>query len=296
MIVVRIMGGLGNQLFEYAAGRRLAIANNDQLKLDVSTYKVSPRPYRLDRFNIVENIASLREVEGLTGVRSPNSVVGRIHGRLQNHVRRLRFAGNAPAGKERSTSFQPEILTAVGDVYLNGYWQSELYFREIENIIRKELTLKELPDSTNQNTAAMISTCESVSLHVRRGDYVSNPLYNQVHGTCALDYYQAALKLMTETVKEPHLFVFSDDLKWAKDNLKLKHPATYLGHNGEEKDYEDLRLMSLCKHHIIANSSFSWWGAWLCVNPGKSVIAPKTWFNDLTKDASDIVPSSWLRV
>lgn len=296
MVVVRIMGGLGNQLFEYAAGRRLAMVNNNSLKLDVSNYETSPRPYRLDRFSIVEDIASDSEVKRLTGRSSRNTMPARIGRRLSRYAQRFQSSQKTSVIKECSTGFHPEVLSAAGDAYLDGYWQSELYFKDIEDVIRKELTLKDTPDSVNRGAGTAISECESISLHVRRGDYVSNPLFNEVHGICPLDYYHAAIKLLVEKVENPHFFVFSDDLEWTKENLKLDYPAAYMDHNGEEKDYEDLHLMSLCKHHIIANSSFSWWGAWLCSNPNKVVIAPKKWFNDQAKDSDDIVPSSWRRI
>lgn len=291
MVISRIMGGLGNQLFEYAAGRRLALANNDQLKLDVSDYKISPRPYRLDRFSIVEDIALPTEVQRLTGMKDQSSIPARVRRRLMRYLptRRTAVIG------ERSTGFHSEVLSATGDAYLDGYWQSELYFKDIEHIIRGEFRLKDPPDAVNQAVGAAISECGSVSLHVRRGDYVSNPLYNQVHGACPLEYYEAAVELIAKEVSNPHFFVFSDDLEWTKRNLILGYPAAY-PHNGEENDYEDLRLMSLCKHHIIANSSFSWWGAWLCANPDKIVVAPAKWFNDPRKDSSNIVPSSWWRI
>lgn len=302
MIVVRVMGGLGNQLFEYAAARRLAMVNNDQLKLDISTYAVSPRPYRLDKFNIIEDIASVSEVERLTGADSRNTFPQRVRRRLSRYVQKLRPTCKTAIISELSTGFHPDVLHAKGDVYLNGYWQSERYFIGIEDVIRSEFTLKEPPDATNWQMGKVISECESVSLHVRRGDYVSNALYNKVHGTCPLDYYRAAIKLLmgcdfkSRSIENPHFFIFSDDHEWVKQNLKLDYPTTHVDHNGEDKDYEDLRLMSLCKHHIIANSSFSWWGAWLSTNVSKTVIAPKVWFNDQSKDSSDIVPKSWWRI
>lgn len=291
MVITRIWGGLGNQLFEYAAGRRLALANDDQLKLDISHYQISSRPYKLNKFNIVEDIALPMEVQRLTGMKDHSSMPARIRRRLMRYLPTRRTAIIV----ERSSGFRPEVLSATGDAYMDGYWQSELYFKDIEHIIRGEFRLKDPPGAINRTVGAAISECESVSLHVRRGDYVSNPLYNQVHGTCPLEYYEAAVELIAKEVKDPHFFVFSDDLEWTKRNLMLGYPAAY-PHNGEENDYEDLRLMSLCKHHIIANSSFSWWGAWLSANPNKVVIAPKRWFNDPRKDPSNIVPSSWRRI
>ena len=228
MVIVRIMGGLGNQLFEYAAGRRLALVNDASLKLDISDYKISPRPYRLNKFNIGEDIALPFEVQRLTGMKYQSSLSARIRRRLTRYLptRRTVVVG------ERSSGFRPEVLSATGDAYLDGYWQSDLYFKDIEHIIRREFRPKDPPDAVNQAVGMAITSSESVSLHVRRGDYVSNPLYNQVHGTCPLEYYEAAVELIAKEVRNPHFFVFSDDLEWTKRNLMLGYPAAY-PHNGE---------------------------------------------------------------
>jgi len=135
-----------------------------------------------------------------------------------------------------------------------------------------------------------------VSLHIRRGDYVSNRSTLEIHGVLGIDYYVRALNLMEEKVKEPQIFVFSDDIPWARDNLKTNLPLQFIDHNGVEKNYEDLRLMSNCKNHIIANSSFSWWGAWLSSNSEKIVITPMNWFNQSNMDTRDLIPVSWYRI
>ena len=150
--------------------------------------------------------------------------------------------------------------------------------------------------AANQAASLAIRACESVSVHIRRGDYLSNPAFYRFHGVCAVEYYEAAVGHLAGAVENPCFFLFSDDLDWARRNLRLDYPVTYVDHNGEDKDYEDLRLMSQCKHHIIANSSFSWWAAWLCANPGKIVIAPRKWFNDPNIDTADIIPASWRRI
>jgi hypothetical protein len=141
--------------------------------------------------------------------------------------------------------------------------------------------------------AVRIAGCNAVSLHVRRGDYVSNPDSSRVHGLCGADYHQAAVRRIAEVVPQPHLFVFSDDPQWAAGNLHLDHPATIVTGNDTRRDYEDLHLMSLCKHHIVANSSFSWWGAWLDTNPDKIVIAPERWFAHEQHDTRDLLPPTW---
>jgi hypothetical protein len=136
----------------------------------------------------------------------------------------------------------------------------------------------------------------AVSLHVRRGDYASNPVTNQYHGTCSLRYYLDAVSTLVSLGVQPRLFVFSDDIPWAQASLRFDFPVTFVGHNPASADHEALRLMSMCRHHIIANSSFSWWGAWLGSHPDKVVIAPRKWFNGATHDTRDLIPASWRQV
>jgi hypothetical protein len=136
----------------------------------------------------------------------------------------------------------------------------------------------------------------SVSLHIRRGDYVSNSVNREIYATCSMDYYHRCAIEMTRRVTDPHFFVFSDDIEWAKDNLDIKHAVTYVDHNSQEEAYKDLCLMSKCKHHIIANSTFSWWGAWLADNKDKIVFAPSRWYNDSKHGEQDLIPEDWHRV
>ena len=290
MIIVRLIGGLGNQMFQYAAGRAVAHRNRTQLKLDVSALeRDAARSYRLHHFNIAASIATPDELARFTKRDLWSRISRRIERYLLPPYKRSVFA-------QRFDHFVPDILRVRGNVYLVGYWQSGKYFKDIEQIIRQDFTLRHAPDAENQKLARIIANTNSASLHIRRGDYVSNPVTYQYHGVCSLDYYRAAIETLTQTVKRPHFFVFSDDIEWARQNLRLDYPVTFVTHNGVEKDYEDLRLMSQCKHHVIANSAFSWWGAWLCTYPPKIVIAPQKWFNKADRDTSDLIPASWIRV
>jgi hypothetical protein len=189
--------------------------------------------------------------------------------------------------------FDPRVLQAEGNLYLDGYWQSEKYFSSISDVLRKELTLKDEPDAINKELAQVIAESDSVSLHIRRGDYASDPETNRIHGTCSLEFYRMAANELMKTVTAPHFFVFSDEPEWARENLEIDGLVTFVSHNAVAKDYEDLRLMSSCKHHIIANSSFSWWGAWLGNYPEKIVFAPKTWFQTELHDVKDLIPKTW---
>ncbi|MEN6509171.1 MAG: alpha-1,2-fucosyltransferase [Smithella sp.] len=162
--------------------------------------------------------------------------------------------------KKTTADFDPNLLKINRDAYLDGYWQSEKYFLDIAPVIRKELSIKTPPDRENELLINKIANSDAVSLHIRRADYVADSHTNTIHGACSLDYYHHAVDKVAEKVKSPHFFIFSDDPAWALDNLKLKYPATFVTKNGPDKNYEDLRLMSLCRHNIIANSTFSWWG------------------------------------
>lgn len=284
MIVTRLNGGLGNQLFQYAIARRLAYVNNTPLKLDVSELKNNNlRIYSLSHFNIIENFASQEEIDRL---KRPGNKLSVIKRRIMPYYKR-------PFIVERFFHFDPNVLAAPGDVYLEGYWQSEKYFKDIKEIIHREFTLKHDLDHINKETALNIESSESASVHIRRGDYISDSKTNQVHGTCSLEYYHKAVKELKGIVPDIHLFVFSDDPLWVKKNLNVDVPVTFLDQNGPGKDYADLALMSLCHHHIIANSSFSWWGAWLCQKRDKIVFAPAKWFNSIEKDTRDLIPDSW---
>ena len=292
MIVVRLIGGLGNQLFRYAVARHLAEIHRTVLKIDISgfkTYKL--HRYSLWPFNIQESFASPEEVTALTVPKRgiAECVIKRV-------LRRPPEPAPTYIREKKLFHFNPDILELPDGIYLDGSWQSEKYFADIENIVRQEFTVKTPPTGKNKELAEQITSRESVSLHIRRGDFVSNSHTNQVHGTCDLDYYFRCVEHLTQTVKNPHFFIFSDDPEWARDNLKLPYPMTLVDHNGADKNYEDLRLMSQCKHHIIANSTFSWWGAWLNQNPEKIVLAPKRWFKSDDYKPKDLIPDGWSKV
>ncbi len=280
MIIVRIKSGLGNQLFQYAAGRRLAYINNVRLKIDIDSFSRNPlRSYELHHFNIQADIASKDEVD-LSAKNNP----------IRNLNRTRLWV------KEKHYHFDPNILDLRGDIYLEGHMQSEKYFKDIEQIIRDELVLNSPPDSPNQEMIDRILSTESISLHIRRGDYVSNSSVFKVHGILPLKYYYSAIEHITQAVKNPHFYIFSDDPIWTQTNIKLTYPYDFVDINSINKPHEDLRLMIICKHHIIANSTLSWWGAWLCQHPSKIIYAPKSWFRKPDIDTSDLIPASWFRI
>jgi hypothetical protein len=292
MVIVKLIGGLGNQMFQYAAGRRLAHALGVELKLDISWFATQDlRTYSLGVFNIQENIASPEEVATL-----------KVHnqGIAERVIRRVLHKPPKQAStyirEKKKFHFDPDILNLPDGVYLHGSWQSEKYFADIQTVICREFTVKTPQTGKVKELAGRVASCESVSLHIRRGDYVSNAHANQIHGICDLDYYLRSVEHFTQILNNPHFFIFSDEPKKARNNLKLVYPATVVDRNGADKSYEDLRLMSQCKHHIIANSTFSWWAAWLSKNQNKIVLAPKRWFKSDDYDPKDLIPNKWIKI
>ena len=194
--------------------------------------------------------------------------------------------------------FDPEVLRRrfSGSVSVRGFWQSEKYFKDVAETIRRDFTIKIPQAGRNKELAALIKSCESVSLHIRRGDYISNPHTKQYHGICDLSYYYLCIEQVGKKVERPHFILFSDDPEWVRENLKVQYPMVLVDHNTTEYAYEDLRLISQCKHHIIANSTFSWWGAWLNSDTDKMVFAPRRWFGTKEQNDADLIPENWMRI
>lgn len=279
MVVVRISDGLGNQMFQYAAGRSLAEHMDTNFKLDTMSYlKNQVREYSLKHLNIDENFSSI--------LQSTRARSGFMRGMK-------RTGGAFSMFKERAHSFNDGFFDLTGNIYLAGFWQSEKYFSGIEPIIRREFTLKQTSGDSLAAARMIDKTEGSVALHIRRGDYIYNPIANAKMGTCDLDYYYEALKLIASRIDHPRIFVFSDDPEWVQANLKVDFPTTFITHNCQQRDHEDIWLMSLCQHNITANSSFSWWGAWLNNNPDKIVCAPMKWFKSPAFDTADLYPEGW---
>ncbi|MFC1496867.1 alpha-1,2-fucosyltransferase [Verrucomicrobiota bacterium] len=290
MIIVRLIGGLGNQMFQYAAARRLAYKLGVDLKLDISGFKdYKDREYWLGNFNIHEKFASQAEIKELLDKKR-----GRA-GRLISCLLQKPVMSSAWIS-ERHFHFNPSILSLTDGVYLNGHWVSEKYFVDIEKIIRQEFTVKTPQTSKNREISEKIVSTDSVSIHIRRGDYLTNPKFAKFFVTCGPDYYLQCVEQTAESVKDPHFFVFGDDPEWARNNLKLSYDTIVCDHNGPDKAHEDLRLISQCKHHIIANSTFSWWGTWLNPRKDKKVFAPKQWFSEkiqASRNMDDLLPEGW---
>ena len=291
MIIVYLKGGLGNQMFQYAVGRHLAHINNTELKMDISAYNYDgPLEYALGPFNVNTSFAGDEEIAKLKEITAggfEKFVYGLFHKSKMQSKSFVRY--NKP-------DFNPSILRHPDNVYIEGYYNSEKYFIQIEQIIRDEFSFKEAPSGKNKEVADMIAQSNAVSLHIRRGDYVADPTKHTSHGFCGLEYYQRSIEKILGKVDDPTFFVFSDSADWCRENLKIGHNVVYVDHNNMDTCHEDMRLMSLCRHNIIANSTFSWWGAWLNGNPDKMVFAPKQWFARSDKNPKDIIPESWIKL
>lgn len=290
-IIVGLSGGLGNQMFQYAMGRSLSLRLSAPLFLDLSWFEgVADRKFALRPFSIQ---AALIPADGKVVYCSGKWK--KVAQKLARHflVRRL----DAKVFRERFFHFDPTALDITESVYLDGYWQSEKYFSIYRDVIADDFSLKSAMTRQSNEMLKQISESNAICLHIRRGDYLSSASASAVHGLCPLDYYRTALKYIIKGVIDPRCYVFSDDPEWTHANLDcLSLPMTIVDFNGPELAHEDLVLMSACKHFVIANSSLSWWGAWLSKHPGKRVVAPKQWFIDSSKDTSDLIPEAWTRL
>lgn len=289
MIITKLLGGLGNQMFQYAYGRNIALKNSCELKLDLSYYDGQEhRRYCLNHFAIAASIATQAEIDELK----------QKHFSKANRLKRKLFNTKPYYIHEKNLEFDPRNLKTQKDAYVDGYWQSEKYFTDSANQIRADFQINSTPNLANETALAFIGSCNSVSLHIRRGDFATDKVLNKLHGICSANYYQKAVELIAGKVSDPVFIVFSDEIEWAKKSLRLGYKTEFININDGLNAHEDLRLMSSCRHHILANSSFSWWGAWLNQRIDKIVISPKTWFADTVLNAfsSSIIPKDWIRI
>src|SRR6185369_15757697 len=303
MVTALLRGGLGNQMFQYALGLALARANRTAIKVDTVYLKdrLPRRNYTYRDYDL--DIFTMNNTPCLTALsRAAHKLP--LSG-LWLGVNLVRTAGRKMAGmekivREKGTGFDPTILEERGDLLLVGYWQSEKYFAHAGEELRKAFQFKHSLEGLAKDISRQIQSTNSVSIHIRRGDYVALKHVANVVGPTNLAYYQRAAAHMNEHGRgvgneSPTFFVFSDDTVWCRTNLKLPFPTVYLDQaSAGPKASHHLQLMSQCRHNIVANSSFSWWGAWLNANPEKIVIAPEQWFAN--KKSEDIIPQRWIKM
>jgi hypothetical protein len=299
MVIARIRGGLGNQLFQYAAARALAWHNDVPLKLDLYTYsKNKYRKYELDQLNIDATIASREEVHQFTG-RNP---LIRYLNKRENYLRCPSVLA------QPHYHFFEDFFSVNVPVYLSGYWNSFKYFAPYKKEIINQFTMRDSPPKSFLRWKQKIESGESVAIHIRRGDYVSNQAFHSFFGALPLAYYRKAVNEILMKAPSSKFYVFSDDLEWCKKNLEFLSNAEFVAHETSVTAFTDLLLMAQCQHQIIANSTYSWWGAWLNNNANKIVVAPEQWFAKKFNDApetpyatryyntKDLLPESWIKL
>jgi len=282
MIIVRLSGGLGNQMFQYAFGRNLALLRGDELLLDIKNFgkieSETKREYKLSVFNINEEIASNDEIKKV------------IVASFLDIVYRKLFKYDSSHLLERG-GYDARYKKMHGDVYLDGYWQSGKYFAEYKDIIRNDFILKKKLSVEAEYILKQINNAKiSISLHVRAGDYFTDKRYLKMFGQYSICYYQKVIDFVMNNYGQCTFFVFSVDIDWVKNNLKLPSNTIYINGN----DFEDMYLMSQCNDNIIANSSFSWWGAWLNKKSSKKVFYPMKWSDNCNVD--DLIPKEWVGI
>lgn len=290
MICIRLEGGLGNQLFQYAAGRALSLRHKTDLLLDVSMLQqvkrgVTFRELELNRFKIDARV-----------IDSNNSkFINFFHG--FKYI--VSFFSKWNFFVENSLLFNSKFQALPDQTYLLGYWQSFRYFEEIASVIYADFEPSKPISDKSRAIGIEMTEINSVAIHVRRGDYVSLKSASNMHGALSLNYYKKAIDEIQEKLTNPVFFVFSDDPTWCKENLPLPFDSTtFISHNSGSESWQDLILMSHCHHTVIANSSFSWWAAWLADQryglENRLVYAPARWFVGTTHDTKDRFPCHWI--
>lgn len=294
MIIIKISGGIGNQFFQYAFAKALEFRRGIEVKIDRSHFdmqnkNITKRIFLLDNFKLSLKIAKREDFKKI-GVPFPpeNGFWGKIKKAIFKVEEYFRPDGNKKIIEDTTFGFDDSIFKIRDNSYVSGIWPSPRYFKSIEDIVFKDIMLKNHLSKNAEFFLGKIQEYNSVSIHIRRGDYLKYP---NKFGLCSLEYYEKAVEKIKQSVISPVFFVFSDDINYAKENLKIGHNVFYVS-GLDVEDYEELVLMSKCKHNIMANSTFSWWGAWLNKNRNKIVIAPKMLRKD-DKNTSDFIPQEW---
>lgn len=299
MILVRLMGGLGNQMFQYATAHSVSLRNNTVVKIDTSLLEanlleddkvVTHRNLDLDIFDLKITKATPQEIIYFNGKKYDN-LLGKLYNRL------IFFSRKKNLIIEKDRSFQSLVLSLPDNICLVGGWQSPKYFEGYEQEIKNLFAFKKPLLDVSKTIFEEIRNANSICIHVRRGDYVTSPKYNKSLGAKSAEYYNHAITIFESKIENPKFFIFSDDLNWCKQHLKSKSPFTFVEeiHAGE-KNGNYLQLMTHCKNFIISNSTYSWWGAWLSKNESKLVVAPKTWALDPASVPADILPENWIKI
>lgn len=296
MQIVKIMGGLGNQMFQYAFAKAYSLINHCDVLIDLSHFEkiknlpegpVALRGYVLDNYNI--NLVYANEEQTLSLTRNKKIL---LPGFVRNLFKIPKYKNKIVYEKQNQV-FDKSLLKKRKDVYFEGYFQTEKYFKDYRKELLKDFSLKTKLNDLNKQMLEQIKSANSVSIHVRHGDYLN---LQNVYKICSLDYYQKAIDYICQNTENPHFYIFSDDIEWVQENFKLQFPFTIVDINSSDEGYFDLELMKHCKHNIIANSSFSWWAGWLNENPNKIIMSPKIWFVKEDEKCIDRIPQEWVLI
>lgn len=290
MIIVKLMGGMGNQMFQYAFGRSLSLKKGISLKLDLGflldrTPKKNFvfRDYDLPIFNCNPQILSEEDKKSFFG----NFIMA------NKYINKLLPVKNRRFYTEKHFQYDPNVLKLNDDIYLEGYWQSYKYFSEFESTIRKDFSFNHKLNEEEEVINQKILSTNSVCVNVRRTDFI----VNSFHGVCNVDYFKKGLGYISKSESELNIFVFSDDIEWCKENLDFEFPTNFIEHKYAGKKFQSyLQLMTNCNHFVIPNSSFGWWAAWLANYEEKLIIVPKKWFNDNSINTKDLILDEWIKI
>lgn len=276
MIIVQLSGDSGNQMFQYALGRRLSLIHQTELKLDIADFENRPDNYKLDRFNIRASVADKKDVSQLVNL---------------HYLRNAQTTQIDSAFFSRQTNIEsnPYLVTLRDNTYLTGECLNLAYIATIAPLLRRELRVKTTPVGLNKKYLRQIAKQNSICVYLYRNNNNDDKL-----PALSLDYYYRAVEHLANKIKKPVFYLFSNDPAWCQNNFSINYPSYYVSHNNDTNSFEDFRLMTNCKHHIIANSTFAWWSAWLNNNKRKIVISPDPWFSDITAN-EDFIPQKWVR-
>ena len=285
-VLVLLKGGLGNQLFQYATGKSLALRLGVGLTLDLNWYLENGEnhtKFLLDKFQIDDKF-----------FRPPLIIPRRFRSFIYKIVEKASFFGlTNPVLRDVNLKFTKELLIIDYPVTLDGYWQNELYFNQYRKEIIQTIKLREEIPYENQLLLNKIHNSNSICVHIRRGDYISNSYAANIHGICSIDYYYKAIDIFSKKIDSPSFYIFSDDPEWVKSNINIDHHSFVINSDFNKPEL-DFTLMKSCKHFIIANSTYSWWAAWLSTHQMKEVIAPKQWFLNKELNKNVYLNKNWI--
>jgi hypothetical protein len=288
MVIVKLQGGLGNQLFQYAAAR--AVAKDERLILD--TYFLNNNTKSTDTFTTRNyELAAFKKLRAKNATHTFSNMLNKKTG-IYKYLNKVVFKYLQYIGHFTESEFLDFSKIKAKNLYLDGYFQDENYFKQIRGQLLADLTFPVVNKNNQAIEQQIRGAANPVSIHVRRGDFLK-PALLVFNGLLPISHYQEAIAIIESRTVNPHYFIFSDDPEWCKSSFKFLGNNATIASGHSVGDWEDMALMRLCRHNIVANSSYSWWGAWLNTNPGKIVIAPQKWFYDME---TNIIPSAWIKL